>query len=192
MTHRAGYQVAQVLLMKLSRANRVRHLIRELAMTRFVGPLVLFCLSWASTAFALVEETPASPDVEVIRADFGRFDNAPSGAWILTTSASVPLKVGQHYGWSILLKTSKPVVKWREEFTLPSAPATWSDGDSPDPRPTLSSDRKISVLEVEAEPVRDTIDHMWEVAPGDPEGHYVIRVTIDGGNEQVFEFDVHK
>jgi len=161
-------------------------------MTRLASLLVFLCVSWTGTAFALVEETPASPDLEVIRADFGRFDTTPSGSWILTTSTSVPLKVGQHYGWSILLKTSKPAVKWREEFTLPSAPATWGGGDAPDPRRTVSSDRKTSVLEVEAVPERDTIDHMWEVVPGDPEGHYVIRVTIDGANEQVFEFDVRK
>ncbi len=159
-------------------------------MARLVA--LLICLFAAYPARAAVDATPEPPDLEVLRADFGLFDTTPSGSWILTTTTSVPLKVGQHYGWSILLKTTKPVVRWREEFTLPSAPVTWGGGDSPDPRRTVSADRKTSVLEVEAVPKRNTIDHMWEVVAGDPEGHYVIRVTIDGANEQVFEFDVHK
>ena len=43
---------------------------------------------------------------------------------------------------------------------------------------------------MDAPPIDGVIQNIWVVAPGDPKGHYIMRVTIDGGNQQVFEFDV--
>jgi len=161
-------------------------------MPRLIFLSMLVCLSWTNTVLASVDETPPAPDIEVIHADFGLFNPSPSGGWVLTPSAIVPLRKGQHYGWSILLKTSKPTVKWREEFTLPSSPGTWGNDESPVVKQTVSQDRLTSVVEVEAIPVEGVIENIWEVAPGDPKGHYMIRVTIEGGNPQVFEFDVQE
>ncbi|HYP69091.1 MAG TPA: hypothetical protein VEP67_12690 [Thiobacillaceae bacterium] len=152
----------------------------------------LACMFWITTASALVDEAPPAPDIEVLRADFGLFNPAPSGEWVLTPSAVVPLKQGQHYGWSIVLRTARPWVKWREEFTLPAPPSNWASGELPAEDQTISSDRTTSILELDAVPVNGVIENIWEVAPGDPKGHYTIRVTIDGGNQQVFEFDVQE
>ncbi|MGA7179984.1 MAG: hypothetical protein WBX11_10410 [Thiobacillaceae bacterium] len=159
-------------------------------MPRLVCLSMLFCMSWPPFAFALVDETPPTPPVEVLRADFGLFNASPSGGWILTRTSIIPLKKGQHYGWSILLKTNKPVVKWREEFTLPSPPVSWVSDGLTDPSQTISPDHMTSILEVDAIPVNGVIRNVWEVTAGDPKGHYRIRVTIEGDNQQVFEFDV--
>jgi hypothetical protein len=161
-------------------------------MPRLVFLFVLVCLSWTGDVFALVDETPPTPDIEVIHAEFGLFNPSPSGEWVLTPSAIVPLKKGQHYGWSILLKTNKPRVKWREEFTLPSPPRTWGGDELPVANQTISQDHLTSVVEVDAIPIEGVIENIWELAPGDPKGHYIIRVTIDGGSPQVFEFDVQE
>jgi hypothetical protein len=163
-----------------------------LAMPRLVCLFALFCMSWINPAFALVDETPPMPDIEVLHADFGLFNPSPTGDLMLTPSAVVPLKKGQHYGWSIVLRTSKPKVRWREELTLPSPPSTWANDELPAASQAISQDRMTSIVELDTIPIDGVIENIWEVTPGDPKGHYIIRVTIDGGNQQVFEFDLRE
>jgi hypothetical protein len=163
-----------------------------LAVPRLVCLFTLFCMSWINPAFALVDETPPTPDIEVLHAEFGLFNPATAGKPVLTPSAVVPFKKGQRYGWLIVLRTTKPKVKWREEFTLPSPPSTWAGDELPAASQTVSQDRMTSIVELDAIPIDGVIENVWEVAPGDPKGHYIIRVTIDGGNQQVFEFDLQE
>ncbi|MGA7949059.1 MAG: hypothetical protein WCA45_02735 [Thiobacillaceae bacterium] len=92
--------------------NRAPFLLRTVATPKGAYLLALFCMSWINPAFALLDETPPMPDIEVLHADFGLFNRALSGELVLTPSAVVPLKKGQQYGWSILLRTSKPRVRW--------------------------------------------------------------------------------
>ena len=163
-----------------------------LAMPKRVCLFTLFCTCWINPAFALLDETPPTPDIEVLHAEFGLFNPASAGKPVLTPSAVVPLKQGQHYGWSIMLRTTKPKVRWREEFSLPSPPSSWGSDELPAASQTVSQDRMISIVELDAIPIDGVIENIWEVAPGDPKGHYIIRVTIDGGNQQVFEFDLQE
>ena len=161
-------------------------------MLRRVCLFTLLCMSWTNPAFALVDEAPPAPDIEVLHAVFGLFNRAPAGELVLTPSAVVPFKKGQRYGWSIVLRTTKPKVKWREEFTLPSPPSTWGSDELPPASQTISQDRMTSIVELDAIPIDGVIENVWEVTRGDPKGHYIIRVTIDGGNHQVFEFDLQE
>jgi hypothetical protein len=39
-------------------------------------------------------------------------------------------------------------------------------------------------------PQGSIIYNVWTVAPGEPKGRYVIRVTVEGSAERTFEFDV--
>ena len=172
--------------------NRAPFLLRTVATPKGAYLLALFCMSWINPAFALLDETPPMPDIEVLHADFGLFNRALSGELVLTPSAVVPLKKGQQYGWSILLRTSKPRVRWHEELTLPSPPSSWGGDELPAAKQTISQDRMTSIVELDATPVDGVIENVWEVAPGDPKGHYIIRLTIDGGNQQVFEFDLRE
>jgi hypothetical protein len=95
--------------------------------------------------------------------------------------------VNQPYGWVVALKTTQSKIKWREEFILPSAPATW---DNQGGTHTVSPDRTVSVTEREVEPTRGIIFNSWSVAEGDPKGRYVIRLTIENATPIVFEFNV--
>jgi hypothetical protein len=175
---------------------RLKHcplgIFRIPAMRRLICLFMVSCTSWINPALAFVDETPPAPDVEVLHADFGLFKSAPGGERVFKPSTVVPLKNGQHYGWSIVLRTSKPKVRWREEFTLPSPPSTWTSEEWPGASQTISQDRMTSIFESDAIPINGVIENIWEVAPGDPKGHYTIRVTIDGGNQQVFEFDLQE
>jgi hypothetical protein len=153
--------------------------------------LLALLLLPSGVALAAITEnvTPLLRDIEVIRAEFGLFNPPETGKPPFVPSKTVPLTENQAYGWVILLKTTKARIKWREEFMLPSPPATWGSGELQS-RQSISEDRRVSVIEREVEPDEGMIFNVWDVAPGDPAGRYVIRVIIDDTLERVFEFDV--
>ena len=126
---------------------------------------------------------------EVVRAEFGIFNQPNSGKPAFVPATVVPLTPNQGYGWIMLLRTTKPKIRWREEFTLPVKPNTWGD---PEPLGTrsVSTDGRTSVTEREVSPDRGLIFNTWAVAPGDPKGRYVIRIFVEGSLVKVFEFDV--
>lgn len=149
-------------------------------------------------ALALCGPTVASPPsrvgsvssaYEVVRADFGLFNPPESGRPTFVPANVVPLTPNQGYGWIMLLRTDKPKIKWREEFTLPAKPATWG-GPEPLGSRSVSTDDRVSITEREVPTDRGIIFNSWAVAPGDPKGRYVIRVFIEGSLAKVFEFDV--
>lgn len=148
--------------------------------------LTVFC-------FALLADSVASAAVplkiipealHVVRAEFGLFN--ASG---FVPSNRVPLVEGQTYGWRIVVKTNKTKVRWREEFTLPVAPATWGDAET-NGLNSVSSDKRVSVMEREESPVDGVMVNSWAVAAGDPVGHHSMRVLIDNRYEHIFQFDV--
>ena len=147
--------------------------------------LALFGGERASSQYS---PNPPSDLVEVVRAEFGLFNMGKDGKFVFVPSKAVPLKFLQGYGWEVTLKTTKPKVKWREELTLPSAPAIW--GKLPEEKIVISTDRKVSVTEREEEPARGVISNGWAVAVGDPKGKYLIRLTIEDASPIVFEFNV--
>lgn len=139
---------------------------------------------------AMVTAAQAGDKVEVTGAQFGIFCQSETGAVSFMPSTAVPLVVGQGYGWIINLKTDKRTVHWREEFTLPSAPTSWGTPNEGF-QPSISPDRKVSVLEQDASLEKGSlIFNTWAVAPGDPIGKYKIRVIVDKAVEHTFEFDV--
>jgi hypothetical protein len=157
-------------------------------------PCFLLCLSFVSAtvthaAIGPVTGKPTIPEDRIISAEFGLFNPPDSGKEPFVATRMVPLTENQGYGWVILLETRKPKIRWREEFTLPSAPSTWGNAVS-DGSHVVCSDGRVSVLEREVEPEQGLISNSWTVAPGDPKGRYVIRVIIEGTLERVFEFDV--
>ncbi|MCL2523567.1 MAG: hypothetical protein FWF20_01935 [Betaproteobacteria bacterium] len=131
---------------------------------------------------------PSASQVQVLSADFGLFQLTENEEWDFAPARTVPLAVGQAYGWMVKLKTAQTKVKWREELTLPAPPEVWSN--TPQGQHTLSSDRRVSVTEGESEPIQGAIYSSWSVAPGDPKGRYIIRLSIENATPIVFEFDV--
>jgi len=125
--------------------------------------------------------------VQIEQAQFGLF-KIDDGKATFSPSKTVPLSVNQAYGWVVLLRTKQEKVKWREELTLPAAPATW--GVPPANLREVSADRKTSILEKEASPNNGTIFNAWSVLAGDPPGRYTMRLTIEDAEPIVFEFEV--
>jgi len=147
---------------------------------------VAFCFSLisASVAGATGQLKLDPEELQVVRAEFGLFN--ASG---FVPSNKVPLVEGQTYGWRIVLKTNKTKVRWREQFTLPVAPATWGDAEIKGLN-KVSNDKRVSVMEREETPVDGVIVNSWAVAAGDPVGHHWMRVLIDNRYEHIFQFDV--
>jgi hypothetical protein len=127
------------------------------------------------------------PLVQIEQYAFGLFNRTPDGRIDFRPVKTVPLTPDQSFGWVIGLTTTKSTVKWREEFTVPYPPETWGPVDG---KHELSADRKVSILEREVTPERGFVFNSWTIAPGDPKGRHVIKVTIEDAPPVVFEFDV--
>ncbi|HTO49597.1 MAG TPA: hypothetical protein VML91_18315 [Burkholderiales bacterium] len=131
--------------------------------------------------------TRAEPAVQIEQAAFGVFNRTPDGRVDFKPTKTVPLTPNQEFGWVIGVTTSKPTVRWREEFTVPTPPETWGPTEG---KHEISADRKVSILEREVTPERGFLFNAWTIAPGDPKGHHVIRVTVEDAPPVVFEFDI--
>lgn len=129
----------------------------------------------------------ARTSVEIEQAAFGVFYRTPDGRIDFKPSKTVPLIPDQSFGWVIGVRTTKPTVKWREEFTVPAPPETWGPVQG---RHEISADRKVSILEREVTPERGFVFNSWTIAPGDPKGRHVMKVTIEDAPPVVFEFDL--
>ena len=160
-------------------------------MNQLISLLIFCAVSLSGTAFASIPKQPVGvvTSPEVIRADFGLFNPPNSGKPLFVPAKIVPFIPNQGYGWVILLRTDKPKIKWREEFTLPEKPNTWGDPETTGSR-SVSTDGLVSTTEREVSTDRGVISNAWAVAPGDPKGRYVIRVFIEDSLARVFEFDV--
>ena len=143
----------------------------------------------AAFALLLCSSAPAQAPVEVVRAAFGLFNRPCTGQPPFVPSGVVPLVPNQAYGWVMILKTDDKTVRWREEFTLPAAPATWG-GPEPLGTRAMSDDGRTTITEREVTPQNGMIFNSWSVAAGDPSGKYRMRVSINGVVVRTFEFQV--
>jgi len=161
-------------------------------LTLLVAPLVL---ALCACEQAKPPEPPARPEpatraepaVQIEQAAFGLFNRTADGSVDFKPTNTVPLTPNQEFGWIIGVTTTKPTVKWREEFTLPAAPESWGPVEG---KHEISADRKVSILEREVTPDRGFLFNAWTISPGDPKGHHVIRVTIEDAPPVIFEFDL--
>ncbi len=135
-------------------------------------------------------ERESITDVEIVRSDFGLFGAIPSGDPAFQASRTVPLKEGQTYGWFIELKTSKPKIKWREEFVLPAPPVTMVVHDGTAQHSISEDGLTVTTEQEEVVPDGGLIYHMWGVAAGDPKGLHVMRVYVEDKLVRTFGFEM--
>jgi hypothetical protein len=145
---------------------------------------VLLAIGSARAAAPIVQGPEG--DVEVVCAQFGLFEMDAEGRILFTPSPTVPLTVGQNFGWVMLLRAKEPVVRWREEFQAPSKPMTWGPML---PGRTISRDGTTSLMDEYADARGGIITHAWQITEGDPTGHYMMRVLVGGTSLQIFEFE---
>jgi hypothetical protein len=92
--------------------------------------LMIVCLTGCATI---------TKSLEIQRSEFVLVNVDEAGRISLVASNRVPFVTGQGYGWQMFLKTDKPRIRWREEFTLPRAPEIWGQGETSSPRPSSST-----------------------------------------------------
>lgn len=130
---------------------------------------------------------PVQPSVQIEQAAFGVFTVTADGRVDFKPTKTVPLTPNQEFGWVIGVTTTKPTIKWREEFIVPTPPETWGPVEG---KHEISADRKVSILEREVTLDRGFLFNSWSISPGDPKGRHVMRVTVEDAPPVVFEFDV--
>jgi hypothetical protein len=140
----------------------------------------------AVTLAAFPASPTASSGTQIVSAEFGVFGSA-EGQPAFRRTDRVSLAAKESYGWIIAVKTDKPTVHWREEFTLP-AKASWGTAD--DGRTKVARTGKTAVTERNEAPVNGVIINAWSVADGDPTGQYLIKVNVDDAPTQTFKFEV--
>lgn len=141
--------------------------------------LVAFTLSLgAITTGPLNLLAEAPPLLEVSQKQFGILIESKGGdGFSFVPLDSVPLVIGQQFGWMLKVKTDRSEIVVREEQTLAAPPSTFGDASNGS---TISPDGRTCTQELTLEPDDDgCIFHFWEVAKGDPLGPASFRLFID-------------
>lgn len=149
---------------------------------------------WAAAlacSLGLMATTAAAADTapRIVRAEFGTFDARPGAPPDFRATTVVPFGVDQGYGWFITLAGAPARVNVREELTLPVAPATWGDPE-PGLKRRISADGRTATTERTLDVQAGRIGQAWAVAPGDPRGAYLLKVTVEGLPVQTFRFEL--
>jgi hypothetical protein len=127
---------------------------------------------------------------------FVRFSTWSSDGSIITQELdtnSVPLIPKRIcYGWGVKVSTDAKLIKFREEFSLPSEPKYWSGENNEFATNSIINKRQTSITTQFAAPDKGWIKHGWCVAKGDPEGDYSMRVYFNDRFIKKFDFEVRK
>ena len=141
-----------------------------------------------AAVFKACAAAPASKGACPLDAVFGLFKLAPNNDVLdFKVSNTVPRVVNQNYGWTMKLNRKNGKVRVLERMTLPQAPQTWGAGGQPY---GTSADGKTISLDVTLTIYNGSISKSWDVADGDPPGHYLITAFIENSAPVQFEFDV--
>jgi hypothetical protein len=121
---------------------------------------------------AAAQPAEAEEPLVVRDAVFYALDNRGGGEPEVRPTTTIPLRVGQCYGWMVLVEPQPRTLTIREVFELPDA-GNWNTGDQTS---AVTRNNRTAVTQFEA-PLNDgVITHGWCVAAGDPAGRHRIRV----------------
>ena len=141
-----------------------------------------------AAVFKACAAAPKAKGVCPLDAVFGLFKLAPNNDVLdFKVSNTVPRVVNQNYGWTLKVNRMSGKVRVLERMTLPEAPKSWGSGGQPF---GTSADRKTISLDVTLTIYNGHISKSWDVADGDPAGHYQITAFVGNAAPVQFEFDV--
>lgn len=141
-----------------------------------------------AAVFKACAAAPAGHKACPLGAVFGLFKLAPNNDVLdFKASNTVPRVINQNYGWMLKLNRKSGKVRVLERMTLPETPKSWGAGGQPY---GTSEDRKTISLDVTLTIYNGTVSKSWDVADGDPAGHYVISAYLEDSAPVQFEFDV--
>jgi len=138
----------------------------------------------AAPVAAQPQARPAA--VQVLRAEVGLL-SAPdtAGRQAFTPGTVLPLRDGQEFAWRLVVKTTQPFVRVREELTLPAEPRTWGDPE-PDIQRRTTPDGRTAITQWRLAPQDGVLQSAWTVTTGDPPGTWVLTLTVEDQPPRVF------
>ena len=142
-----------------------------------------------------VEQAAAYPHIagmQIKQAEFGVFKDLDNPGATLDP-ARVVARDGKPIGWVIALDSQKPMVRWREEFSVPTPPKRWGFApDARDVRPASLSPDKLTASTERLVPVSGgTISHWWKLDASDPRGAHTMKVYVEDVLVADFAFEVN-
>lgn len=141
-----------------------------------------------AAVFKACAAAPATNGACPLEAVFGLFKLAPNNDVLdFKVSNTVPRVINQNYGWVLKLNRKSGKVRVIERVTLPQTPKTWGTAGQPY---GTSADRRTLSLDVTLTVYDGTVSKSWDVADGDPPGHYLISAYVEDAAPVQFEFDV--
>ncbi len=138
------------------------------------------------SAAAAPRAPAATPEVQLLKAEVGLLGpRDAAGRQAFAPGTSLPLRDGQEFAWRLVVKTTKPFVRVREELTLPAEPRTWGDPE-PEVKRRTTPDGRTAITEWRLAPVDGVLQSAWTVTTGDPAGTWVLKLKVEDQPERVF------
>jgi len=158
--------------------------IRSIRNTLFLVFIFLAGYSLAAPA------DPKGAPVEIVSAEFGIFDDSNPLELVFEPTRVVPHRIGQRYGWTIEVRTSRRAVSVQEEYVLPNPSKTKDASDPVSESLNVPAQRRNQVSQRQLVPVEGKIYGEWAIGSSEPAGHRQLQVIIEGQVAASFEFDV--
>jgi hypothetical protein len=156
---------------------------RRLAGTAIGAALLL-------TAGLQARAAPAVPDVEIIKAEFGIFEDDGSDQLGFGATSEIPFTHGQPYGWLIEVRTTRKSLAVREEVLMPQDTVAASGSNESDLAMPAMRESLLSLNERRV-PVSDgMIFGERRIRAEDKAGRYRLRVYVERKLTATFDYSV--
>ena len=96
------------------------------------------------------------------------------------------------YGWRIKVPSSIKLIKFREEFSVPTEPTRWSGENNEFATNKIIDKRRTSVTIRFTTPDKGWVENAWCVLKGDPEGNHSMKVYFNDQFIKEFYFEVRR
>ncbi len=129
---------------------------------------------------------PPAPDVEIVNAEFGIFEDDGSDQIGFGVTSEIPFSRGQPYGWLIEVKTTKKTLAVREELLMLQDTVATPGSD-----PSEAVRESILGLNESRVPVSDgMIFGERRIKAEDKAGRYRLRVYVERKLTATFDYSV--
>lgn len=143
-------------------------------------------IALAVVAIAVLSPLTAESKIDV---RFGILASAGDGTTQFIETSRVPNVVGQSYGWIARIEPRAESVVWFEELKLPRPARVWGVAAG-DPNVAVSESRTIAQTRGTVSPGETDFANFWSVAPGDPNGRYIVVLKVSDSTVAEFTFEV--
>jgi hypothetical protein len=140
------------------------------------------------SGFPSAQAAPAAPLVDVVKVEFGIFDDDGTDQLGFGATAEIPLSVGQPYGWLFQVKTATKTLAVREELLRPESDATPTEGSDTDLTPPVNRAALLGITEWRMPVQEGMVFGVRKVTPHDTPGRYRLKVYVERKLAATFDY----